>query len=114
MIDKFEKIFYSELNRIDLTADIVKQDFEKGIIQGCERLITINKVLELVKEISFRLKEEKKYLTPKTKFLYVEDGSVDVDELSEELFATNPEIKVIVYRQGAHIPVLEVEELQNG
>lgn len=35
-----------------------------------------------------------------------EDGSVDVDELSNDLFITNPEIKVIVYRQGSNPPIL--------
>lgn len=112
-MDRFVKILYDELNRIELTADRVKQDVDKGILQGSERLITINSVLEIINEISFRLTDEKKYLTPKTKFLYVEDGSVDVDELSEELFVTNPEIKVIVYRQGSTPPIFK-EELQNG
>lgn len=107
MIDRFEKILFDQLNRIELTADIVKQDLDKGILQGSERLITINSVLEIVNEISFRIADEKKYLTPKTKFLYVEDGSVDVDELSKELFMTNPEIKVIVYRQGSQPPIFK-------
>lgn len=35
--------------------------------------------------------------------IYVEDGSVDVDALIEELDETT---KVIVYRQGSHPPIL--------
>lgn len=35
--------------------------------------------------------------------LYVEDGSVDIDELKESL---NEETKIIVYRQGAAVPIL--------
>ena len=46
--------------------------------------------------------------TPKRveKFIFVEDGSVDTDELEERLAETNPEIKVVVYRQGASAPEL--------
>ena len=48
-----------------------------------------------------------KECAPKTKLLFVEDGSVDFDELSEELSLTNPEIKCVLYRQGGSIPRLE-------
>jgi len=40
------------------------------------------------------------------KFLFVEDGSVDIDELGS-LAITNPEIKVLVVRQGGRIPELK-------
>ena len=40
------------------------------------------------------------------KFLFVEDGSVDIDELGS-LSITNPEIKVIVVRQGGRVPELK-------
>jgi len=43
---------------------------------------------------------------PYEKFLLIEDGSVDLDDLKEELEKTNPEIKVVVYRQGAVRPLL--------
>ena len=41
---------------------------------------------------------------PYTKFLFVENGSVDTDSLEKDLRKGNPEIKVIVYRQGAAMP----------
>ena len=41
-----------------------------------------------------------------TAFLYVEDGSVDYDELVEDLALHNPGIKVILYRQGSAKPEL--------
>lgn len=44
--------------------------------------------------------------TPIKKFLFVEDGSVDMEELGESLSQTNPEIKIIVYRQGSAMPCL--------
>ena len=37
------------------------------------------------------------------KFLFIEDGSVDIDEL-EDLNFKNPEIKIIIYRQGSARP----------
>ena len=43
---------------------------------------------------------------PYTKFLFVEDGSVDTDALEKDLRKHNPEIKVVVYRQGASVPLL--------
>ena len=41
-----------------------------------------------------------------TKFLFIEDGSVDTDSLEKDLRKKNPEIKVVVYRQGANAPQL--------
>lgn len=43
---------------------------------------------------------------PYTKFLFVEDGSVDTDSLEKDLRKKNPEIKIVVYRQGAVMPQL--------
>lgn len=43
---------------------------------------------------------------PYTKFLFVEEGSVDTDSLEKDLRKHNPEIKVVVYRQGAVMPQL--------
>lgn len=43
---------------------------------------------------------------PYTKLLFIEDGSVDTDALEKDLRKHNPEIKVVVYRQGASVPLL--------
>ena len=51
---------------------------------------------------------------PVKKFIFVEDGSVDADELTEMLSATNPEIKVIVYRQGGREPSLVEVDKKDG
>lgn len=46
-----------------------------------------------------------------TTFLLVEDGSADAEELISDLKERNPEIKVIVYRQGAQPPeMMKVKE----
>lgn len=44
------------------------------------------------------------------KFLFVEDGSVDTDELGVQL-EKNPEIAIVVYRQGSLPPqLIDVKE----
>lgn len=45
------------------------------------------------------------------KFLFVEDGSVDLDELETKL-ANNPEIAIVVYRQGSLPP--QLVDIKNG
>lgn len=43
---------------------------------------------------------------PVEKFLFIEDGSVDLTEL-KDLKKRNPEIKIVVYRQGCLPPMLK-------
>lgn len=39
-------------------------------------------------------------------FMFVEDGSIDITKL-HDLKKRNPEIKVIVYRQGSQCPIIK-------
>jgi hypothetical protein len=64
--------------------------------------VFINEVLRDLE--AEKIREESK--KPIEKFMYIEDGSVDTDELIAELEITNPEIKVIVYRHGSQPPHL--------
>ena len=41
-----------------------------------------------------------------TSFMFVEDGSVDTEHLISDLKEHNPEIKVVIYRQGSTMPTL--------
>ena len=43
-------------------------------------------------------------------FLFIEDGSVDLDKIEDDVKRRNPEIKVIIYRQGARTPELKEVE----
>ena len=43
---------------------------------------------------------------PVEQFLFIEDGSIDLTEL-KDLKRRNPEIKIVVYRQGSAMPVLK-------
>ena len=58
------------------------------------------RILQLEKEL--QIKNNKGY----TKFLFVEDGSVDSDNLIEDLKIKNPEIKVVIYRKSAEKPII--------
>ena len=52
-------------------------------------------------------------MQPFKKFLLIEDGSVNTERLKKDLKKRNPEIGIIVYRQGASIPhLLHLEEEQ--
>ncbi len=48
------------------------------------------------------------------KLLLVEDGSVDAEKLKRDLKKHNPEIKMIIYRQGAAVPQLISMEEDHG
>lgn len=43
----------------------------------------------------------------KWKLLFVEDGSVDIDELQKFFEEQNMKIKIVIYRQGAPKPELK-------
>mgnify|MGYP003480288868 FL=1 len=51
----------------------------------------------------------KQKIKPYKKFLYIEDGSVDLNCL-ETLRTVNPDIFIIIYRQGSMQPKLVVIE----
>lgn len=54
---------------------------------------------------------KKQRIKPYKKLLYIEDGSVDGNDI-EDLRNSNPEIFVITYRQGAPSPMLL--DIKNG
>ncbi len=110
MKDRIIKILLAEIARKSVTKEQLEKDFPN--IPEDEKFISLDYFINLITDIDKGLESERKYLTPKTKFLYVEDGSIDLDQLESELFETNPEIKVISYRQGSRPPILE--EKSNG
>lgn len=48
---------------------------------------------------------KKQRIKPYKKILYIEDGSVDTSHI-DDLCDANPEIFVIIYRQGSMSPIL--------
>jgi len=70
-------------------------------------LMALTQLIDDLRAREVQEQEEAKRNTAVKKFLFVEDGSVDCDELTEDLAVKNPEIKVVVYRQGAREPQLK-------
>ena len=95
-------------------VDKANYDVEKGKEICLQRIK--NKLWELEgyclqKSLHYKEQEEyKQAKRPIEKFLFIEDGTVDTDELIETLSIKNPEIHVVVYRQGGRPPEL----MQNG
>lgn len=81
---------------------IKEDDFDKNA-----NLIPVDILKIHINDIRQKLVEEQKReesQKPYKKFMFVEDGSVDTDTLIAEMERTNPEIRIIVYRQGANKP----------
>lgn len=87
-------------------------ELKKGIEQGLredERFVpywAIQQFIEYVRQTEKWEEDIRIASTHIKQFLFVEDGSVDSDNLIETLETKNPEIKVVVYRQGAVRPQL--------
>lgn len=62
------------------------------------------------KEKTINIKETimSKQQQQKWKYLLVEDGSIDVDELQNFFDENNQKIKIIIYRQGSIKPEIKV------
>lgn len=105
-LDKFTVKLLELLNYQDLTARHVRADFEAECINDDERLVKISDVIAMINDVRRMADEEEKRTRPISKFLYIEDGSVDYEELVSELRDSNPEIKVILYRQGSCPPTM--------
>ena len=111
MKDRLIKILLSEITKHSITKEVIEKELP-NIPEGT-LFIDATQFVDLIGRVDEELERDKKYLMPKTKFLYIEDGSVDLDYLESSLFETNPEIKVITYRQGSCPPILSEEKL-NG
>lgn len=70
------------------------------------RFVNVEKMGAVIRHIMESIETENLQNTPITKFLFIEDGSVDKDDLITSLANSNPEISVVVYRQGSARPVL--------
>jgi hypothetical protein len=78
-----------------------------------EKFVPLGFITQFVQKTMLRIEQEKaieESKRPIEKLLFVEDGTVDTDELIETLSIKNPEIHVVVYRQGGRPPEL----MQNG
>lgn len=90
------------------SIDEIVKDKKNGVPLDF-KFVPLEILTRFVDDIRAREEQEKKdeeLKKPIKKFLFVEDGSIDYDELTEDLGLKNPEIKIVVYRAGAREPQL--------
>lgn len=75
-------------------------------VGGNNQYVTLTGVNRVLKDLIKSLELDNIKSTPIKKFLFIEDGSLDADDLTVSLAESNPEIQVVVYRQGSARPVL--------
>lgn len=111
MIDKFLSKLYERIGLESLTAEEIRYLLEEDEVSKNFKYVpfgvvidTIRIIQEDMKREQFAKEEKERWHKPYKKFLIIEDGSVDLDNLEEDFEAKHPEIKIIVYRQGANKP----------
>ena len=111
MLERFLLNLYERITDIEIPAKSFDEMIKEEEINPNEYFISVPILKKHIDNIKFLLEEEQRakqiqeeMKKPVKKFLYIEDGSVDTDTLINELAITNPEIRVIVYRQGADKP----------
>lgn len=111
MIDKFLSKLYEVISCQELYAKDIKFLLEEDDLEPTTRYIPLSVIMDAIYVIKEGIKreqiaeeEKKDWHRPYKKFMFVEDGSVDIEQLEEEMEAKHPEIKVVVYRQGANKP----------
>ena len=96
------------LDAIAMAPTLEAKDAECLVDKSMSEVIPKKVILDILRAEKNRIDAHNESL-PKTytKIMYVEDGSVDVDELTKIL----PDTKIIVYRQGACPP--ELKDISN-
>ena len=116
MLDRFLSKVYERLGEATIPAIQLYNDLDDNKVNAYEKFISLGAIQDIInrtiadlenEETSGKYQEQLK--APYKKFMFVEDGSVDIDYLIEELDTKNPDIKVIVYRQGSKPPFI-IEE----
>ena len=108
-LDRFLLNLYDGIMNYDVSAKDIQYLINDGEFRENEKFISVERLkadIDRIKQAMLQQKEENKRNQPIKKFLYIEDGSVDIDQTILELERTNPEVKVIVYGQGANMPKL--------
>lgn len=106
MIDKYMNRLMQLVMQSKISGTMIEQSLrDNGSKEHVrqDNFITIDQLMTTMNRAKYDIENEPK---PYKKIMFVEDGSVDVDALVEELERTNPEIKVVVYRSGATRPTL--------
>lgn len=111
MMDKFLSKLYERLSNETIPTIKLYNDLDDHKVDAYEKFVSFSVIQEIINRTIADLENEdnarkyqEKLKAPYKKFMFVEDGSVDIDELLEEMSEKNPEIKVVVYRQGSNKP----------
>lgn len=120
MIDKILSRLYERIGLESLTAEEIRYLLEEDEVSKNFKYVplgiifdTINFLKEEIKREQFAEQDKENWHRPYKKFMFVEDGSVDIDNLIEEMEVKHPEIKVVVYRQGSNKPeFLDIGEIK--
>lgn len=75
---------------------IVKEIFEKVNYKATDEEVEIARQV-LINELGSQSADA---------LLFVEDGSVNIEKLRRTLKKRNPEIEIVVYRQGSAMPIV--------
>lgn len=93
----------------DKIIEIVKKAIDNNTIVGSGEVDIIeldcNDIDHIAEEVAEEVCCQRLAVEKVKKFLFVEEGSVDTDELGVQL-EKNPEIAIVVYRQGSLPPQL--------
>lgn len=96
----------------EIVLFVRNQIMTNAIIDENANTVTMdcNGIDRIAKAVAEKICEEPKPKKIK-RFLFVEDGSVDFDNLQTRIKETNPEIALVLYRQGSAKPeLMEVEK----
>lgn len=108
MQDKFIQLLLANLGNISFPITITSKD-DKSKSQDIT-VVSVEHLQNLISQLETAIKAEEIAKMPKTRFLCVEDGSVDFDKLEQELAISNPEIKLIKIKPGS-APVYGIKNI---
>ena len=108
-LDRFLLNLYDAIINYDVSAKDIQYLINDGEFRENEKFISVERLkadIDRIKYSMLQQKEENKRSQPIKKFMFIEEGSVNIDETILELEKTNPEIKIIEYKQGSNMPKL--------
>ena len=110
---KQEKQYYWQIlgvyNKVQPLLKVYGKDLTESQLYGKNGLVSLLEPWQRKYNIIMNAHDEHLALTSYG-YMFVEDGSVDVDDLTEEGLAPG---KVLIYRQGSQSPIFEKPVLNN-
>lgn len=112
MIDKekfiLDNLFKEVVNKT-ISGEQVIEDCKKNENIKRENFISTQFLNFIIDSLGQEFEIKKREREPIKKLIFVEDGSIDIDDLEEELSIRNTDMKIVVYRNGSNKP--EIKEI---